>query len=321
VLLTPEPADHQVSIAGKGGCLVDVYGTIDSPSRCVLRNADTGALRAVLIESDWDAYLEAGWHWPLTITVPSRDGRTPIYGAVWLPRHFDPAACYPLVVYVYGFPQTIATPKQSALDSRQELADIGCVVAVVDGLGTAFRSKAFHDASYGNLADATVPDQLALVAELGRRFSWIDIGRVGIYGYSGGAYATLAAMCRHPETFKVGVAVAGVYDHRDSITYIMEKYQGRRSPDNSTDLLSELGSLGGQLLVVFGAADENVNATGSMRLVDALIGQDLAFDMLVVPDADHFVGSHPYVNRRLLQHFDQHLIRTRASGAILERPL
>ena len=133
---------------------------------------------------------------------------------------------YPVIDYIYGFPQTIATPKRSADGPWQALADLGFVVVILDGLGTAFRSKAFHDVSYGALQDATLPDHVAALRQLASRYPWVDLERVGIFGSSGGGTSTVRALLEYPEFFRVGVAIAGGYDQRDSIAYILEKYQG-----------------------------------------------------------------------------------------------
>ena len=227
---------------------------------------------------------------------------------IFRPVDFDPSRRYPVIDHIYGFPQTIATPKRSAEGPWQALADLGFVVVVLDGLGTAFRSKAFHDVSYGALQDATLPDHVAALRQLARRYPWIDLERVGIYGSSGGGTATVRALLEYPEFFRAGVAIAGGYDQRDSIAYILEKYQG---PDPATwaatDLAPLAGQLRGRLLLVWGELDDNVHPISSMRMLDAFISAGRDVDVLVVPGADHFVSRHPYVHRRLAGYFIEHL--------------
>jgi pimeloyl-ACP methyl ester carboxylesterase len=115
-------------------------------------------------------------------------------------------------------------------------------------------------------------------------------------------------LLEYPEVFKVGVAIAGGYDYRDLIAYILEKYQG---PDPSTwaatDVTALADRLRSRLLLIWGELDDNVHPLSSMRLLDAFIRANKHVDVLVIPGADHFVGRHPYVQRRLVQYFDQYL--------------
>ena len=182
VLLTPEDADHEISIeaAEDDWRIVDEYARIGQPTVCVVRDRDTGAV----VETRWERPPE-----PSTaerFTVVARDGVTPLYGVMFRPSDFDPDRRYPVIDNIYGFPQTIQTPKRSAAGPWQALADSGFVVLVLDGLGTAFRSKTFHDASYGRLEDATLPDHVTALHQLAERYPWLDLNRVGIYGSSVG---------------------------------------------------------------------------------------------------------------------------------------
>lgn len=305
MLLTPEDADHQVSLEPSDHSyrVVDEYARVDGPSVCVVRDLWSGAV----IETRWEQPPAPTTAEPFQVLA--RDHVTPLFGVMFHPSDFDPGRRYPVIDHVYGFPQTIATPKRSAADGPwQSLADLGCVVVILDGLGTAFRHKAFHDLSYGALEDATLPDHVAALHQLAERHPWINLDRVGVFGSSGGGTTTVRALLQYPELFKVGVAISGGYDHRDSIAYILEKYQG---PDPrtwaATDVSSLAARLQGKLLLVWGELDDNVHPSSSLRLLDAFIRADKEVDVLVIPGADHFVGRHPYVQRRIADYFTRHL--------------
>ena len=304
VLLTPEDTDHDVAteVDDHGWRVVDHQARLGGPIRCVIRDPWSGEVLETRSET---------WPGPTTaesFTVEDRDGSTTLYGVLFRPSDFDPCRRYPVICHVYGFPQTIATPKRTAEGPCQELANQGYVVVVLDGLGTAFRSKAFHDESYGLLEDATLPDYVAALRQLACRHSWIDLERVGVFGSSGGGTTTVRALLEHPDVFHVGVAISGGYDHRDSIAYILEKYQG---PDQqaweATDLAPLAGRLKGRLLLIWGELDDNVHPLSSMRMLHAFIKAGRDVDVLVVPGADHFVSRHPFTQRRVSQYFSQHL--------------
>lgn len=304
VLLSPEDADHEVSLDEEADTwrIRDEYARVDGPRVCVIRDLWSGEI----IETRSEQTAAPTTAEPFSVLA--RDGTTHLYGVIFRPVDFDPSRRYPVIDHIYGFPQTIATPKRSAEGPWQALADLGFVVVVLDGLGTAFRSKAFHDVSYGALQDATLPDHVAALRQLASRYPWVDLERVGIYGSSGGGTSTVRALLEYPEFFRVGVAIAGGYDQRDSIAYILEKYQG---PDPATwaatDLLPLAGQLRGRLLLVWGELDDNVHPISSMRMLDAFISAGRDVDVLIVPGADHFVSRHPHVHRRLAGYFIEHL--------------
>src|SRR5436190_846879 len=161
--------------------------------------------------------VAAGWKPPQPITVKARDGSTDLYGLLYKPTHLDPSQKYPIVNHIYPGPQTGSVGGRSFNPARgdaQALAELGFVVVEIDGMGTPWRSKKFHEAYYGNMGDNTLPDQVAGMKALAKRYPWIDIDRAAIYGHSGGGYATADAMFRYPDFFKVGISEAGNHDNR-----------------------------------------------------------------------------------------------------------
>ena len=266
-LLTPEDADHEVKMSPDGRYFVDVYSTPTEPKVAVLRDSE-GKLVTELAKEDISKLEAAGWVPPMPIATKARDGKTYLFGLLFRPTDFDPEKKYPIVNHVYPGPQTGSCGSRSfnaAHGDLQSLAELGFVVVCIDGMGTPERSKAFHDAYYGNQGDATIPDQVAGMKELAARYPWIDIDRAGIYGHSGGGSATAAAMFHYPDFFKVGVAESGNHDNRVYEDDWGEKWTGLevKNADGTSSYDSQANedfakNLKGHLLLAHGTMDDNV---------------------------------------------------------------
>jgi dipeptidyl aminopeptidase/acylaminoacyl peptidase len=316
-LLTPEDANHEVSISPDGRTFVDRYSTPTTPETMVVRD-DEGRLLMEIGHEDTTKLRAMGWQ-PLTqITVKARDGKTDLYGFLFRPTNFDATKKYPVIDRVYPGPQSGSCGSRSfsaAHNDMQSLAELGFVVLCIDGMGTAGRSKSFHDALYGDLGDNTIPDQIAGIKQLAARFAWIDVDRVGIYGHSGGGAATAAAMFHFPDFFKVGVSESGNHDNRVYEDDWAEKWIGllKVNKDKTTNYDSQANqnyakNLLGHLLLVHGTMDDNVPPNNTLLVVDALIQANKDFDLLMVPNAGHDYGAAtPYVTRRRWDYFVRYL--------------
>ena len=316
-LLTPEDATHDVTFAPDGGAFVDVASTPATPQTTMVRDVDGNAVMDVA-RQDLGKLQAVGWK-PLTpITVKARDGNTDLYGFLFRPTAFDAAKRYPIVDYVYPGPQTGSCGSRSFAAARrdlQSLADLGFVVVCIDGMGTPNRSKSFHDALYGDMADNTIPDQVAGIKQLAARYPWIDAERVGIYGHSGGGAATAAAMFHFPDFFKVGVSESGNHDNRVYEDDWAEKWLGldKRNADGTTNYDSQANenfakNLKGRLLLIHGTMDGNVPPNNTLLVVDALIKANKDFDLLMIPNAEHnYEAANPYVTRRRWDYFVRYL--------------
>ncbi len=319
-LLTPEPADHSTALSPDGQRFVDSYSTTTQPPVTLLRQAGDGRTLATVAKADIGRLQAAGWVPPVPITVRARDGKTVLYGVMFKPSQFDPAKKYPIIDYLYPGPQTGSVRGRSFLPSHgdnQALAELGFIVVAIDGMGTPWRSKAFHDTWYADMGDNTLPDQVAGLKELGQRYPWIDLQRVGIWGHSGGGNASTDAMLRYPDFFKVAWSESGNHDNRNYEDDWGEKYQGRLSVDKegkgsydnqANPLLA--ANLKGRLMLVHGSLDDNVPPYESLLMADALIKANKTFDMLVLPNAKHAYGEAdtPYVTRRRWDYFVQYLL-------------
>lgn len=317
LLLTPEDADHDVSLAPSGAFFVDSYSKPDVPQVVQVRDA-AGKLVMPLEKADITRLEAAGWKAPMPFTVKARDGSTELHGLLFRPTRFDPARKHPIVNQVYPGPQSGSVGSRSFSAARgdtQALAELGFVVVQIDAMGTPGRSKAFHDAYYGNMGDNGLPDQVAGMKQLAERFPWIDIERAGIWGHSGGGYAAAGAMFRYPEFFKVGISEAGNHDNRGYEDDWAEKWQGLllTSPDGKTSYDNQANqlvarNLEGKLLLAHGTMDSNVPPYNTLLVVNELIKANRDFDLLLLPNRGHGFGSEPYMVRRRWDYFVKHLM-------------
>jgi dipeptidyl aminopeptidase/acylaminoacyl peptidase len=311
-LLTPEDATHAVSFSPSGQFFVDNYSKPDVPGSALLRDS-SGKLIATLEKTDISRLITTGWKPVTPFTVKARDGVTDLYGLMYKPTKFDPSKKYPIIDHIYPGPTPGSVGTRRFVASRgdsQALAELGFIVIELDGMGTPLRSKKFHDAYYGNMGDNTLPDQVAGIQQLARRYSWIDINRVGIWGHSGGGYATADAMFRYPDFFKVGVSEAGNHENRDYEDDWAEKWQGLVSGNNYDNQANELvaKNLKGKLLLVHGTTDSNVPPYNTLLVVDALIKANKDFDLLMLPNRGHGFANEPYMIRRRWDYFVRNLL-------------
>lgn len=317
-LLTPEDADHDVSLSPDGRYVVDGYSRVDVPPVTVLRDAADGRVLMTLAKADISRLVATGWTPPTPFVVDARDGKTDLYGLMYRPTAFDSTKRYPIVNHVYPGPQTGSVGSRSFVASRGDaraLAELGFVVVEVDAMGTPLRSKSFHAAYYGDMGDNGLPDQVAAMKQLAQRYRWIDLDRAAIYGHSGGGYATADAMLRYPDFFKVGVSEAGNHDNREYEDDWGEKWQGLlvRNADGTTNYDGQANqnlarNLQGKLLIAYGSGDDNVPPYNSLLLVDSLIAANKDFDLLVLPNRRHGFGNEPYMVRRRWDYLVQHLL-------------
>jgi dipeptidyl aminopeptidase/acylaminoacyl peptidase len=317
-LLTPENANHQVTFSASGAYFVDSYSQVNVPPVTVLRDS-SGKLLGTLAKADVSKLRASGWRPPQPIKVKARDGVTDLYGVMMLPSHLDTQKKYPIINYIYPGPQGGSVGSWSFTTARgdtQALADLGFVVVEIEGMGNPLRSKKFHDFYYGNMGDNTLPDQVAGMKELARRYPWIDIARVGIYGHSGGGYATADAMFRYPDFFKVGIAESGNHDNREYEDDWGERYQGllTHSPGGGTNYDDQANqniakNLKGHLLLAHGTLDDNVPPYNTLLVVNELIKANKDFDLLLLPNRRHGYGdASAYMMRRRWDYFVRYLL-------------
>ncbi len=316
-LLTPEDANHDINLSPSGRTFTDSYSKPDVPAVAVLRDA-SGKMIAAIEKADISKLLASGWQPPAPFTVKGRDGVTDLYGLMFKPTNFDPNKKYPIINHIYPGPQTGSIGGRTFSAARgdtQALAELGFIVVEIDGMGTPWRSKKFHDAYYGNMGDNTLPDQVTGMKQLAQRYAWIDIERAGMYGHSGGGNATADAMFRFPDFFKVGIAEAGNHDNRLYEDDWAEKWQGllTRKADGTTNYDDQANqniakNLKGHLLLAHGTMDTNVPPYSTLLVVNELIKANKDFDLLMLPNRGHGFGNEPYMVRRRWDYFVRYLL-------------
>ena len=316
-LLTPEDGHHVVSFSPSGKFFVDSWSRIEAPPVTVLRSAATGAIVRKLEEGDVSRLKEVGWRPAQVFSVKARDGMTDIYGLLYLPPNLDTTKRYPIITHIYPGPQVGSVGGWNFKNGGEPfaLAELGFVVIQLDHLGTPLRSKVFHDNYYGFFGDNGLPDHIAAIKQLGARHPFIDTDRVGIFGHSGGGFASTDAMLRYPEFFKVAVSGAGNHDNRSYNIYWAEKYQGlmkrdslRKTDNFETSANKTMArSLKGKLMLMHGDMDDNVHPAMTVQVIDELIKANKAFDMVWAPNRNHGLNE-PYFIRRRWDYFVQHLL-------------
>jgi len=331
-LLTPDEGDHDVTedaFAPSGRAFVDRYSRPDRPPTFALRSLD-GKLISSLEQADISKLRAGGWTPIEPFSVMAADGTTRVHGNLFRPSDFDPRRSYPVIDSIYPGPQATRTRKgflEATFDifEAQSLAELGFIVVTIDGRGTPGRSKAFLDHSYGHLERASdLEDHLAAIRELAARYSYLDLGRVGIDGASAGGYAATHALLAYPKFFKVAVAAAGNHDQRAYVAPWADTYMG---PDlaSGSDLASNMPlarNLSGRLLLMHGEMDDNVSPALTLRLVHALIAANKDFDLLLIPDANHLAWQSPYFIRRKWDYFVTHLLgETPPASYMIAAPL
>ncbi len=326
-LLTPENAQHQVSWSDSGNFFTDIYSTRAEPHIAVIRDSN-GEVVQELERTDISALEESGWVPPMPFITKSRDQVTDLYGLMYRPSNFDSSRSYPVLNYLYPGPMGRSIGSYGFLPAsadKQAVAELGFIVVEVNAMGTPGRSKSFHDIYYGNMGDNGLPDQITTIRQLAEENPWMDLDRVGIWGHSGGGFASTAGILRYPDFYKVAVSSAGNHDNRNYEDDWGEHWQGlletfpESNPDADGDdvpvtnydnqanqLLAE--NLEGKLLLAHGLMDTNVHPSSTLLLVDALIRADKDFDLVILPNRGHgFVTQRYFMNRRW-DYFVEHLL-------------
>jgi dipeptidyl aminopeptidase/acylaminoacyl peptidase len=308
VALTEGNGNHTIQYSPDDKHLIDTYSRVDRAPVHELRRVADGTLVCKLDQADIAALEATGWRAPEVFVAKGRDGVTDIWGIVCRPQNYDPNKKYPVIEYIYAGPHGSFTPKTfAAYRPMMALAELGFIVVQCDGMGTAHRSRAFHDVCWKNLADAGFPDRILWIKALAKKYAYIDITRVGIYGTSAGGQSSTGALLFHPEFYKVAVSACGCHDNRLDKSSWNEQWMGLMGPHyEKQSNATNAHKLQGKLLLVVGEMDTNVPFESTMRVVDALVRAQKDFDLLVVPGMNHSDGGR-YGQRRRWDFFVRHL--------------
>lgn len=308
VALTVGDGNHSIEYSPDRKFIIDSYSRPDAPPINELRRVSDGQLVCKLEEADITELKAKGWKAPEVFVAKGRDGKTDIWGLIYRPRDFDPNKKYPVIEDIYAGPQGSFVPKTFGSSRYQMLTDAGFIVAKVDGMGTANRSKAFHDVCFKNLKDAGFPDRILWHKAMAAKYAHYDVTRAGIYGTSAGGQNAGGAVLFHPEFYKAAVANSGCHDNRLDKASWNEQWMGYPVGPQYAECsnIDNAAKLQGHLFLVVGELDNNVPPESTMRYVDALVRAKKDFDLLIVPNGGHGSGGE-YYQRRMRDFFGRHL--------------
>jgi dipeptidyl aminopeptidase/acylaminoacyl peptidase len=308
--LTDADGTHTVAYSPDMKYYVDMWSRVDLASISELRRTEDKKLLLELERGDISELLKAGWQQPEVFTASGRDGKTDIWGIINRPTNFDPSKKYPVIENIYAGPQGSFVPKSfGAFSLMQALAEIGFIVVQIDGMGTANRSKAFHDVAWKNLGDAGFADRILWHKQVAAKYSYYDITRVGIYGTSAGGQSSTGGMLFHSDFYKAAVSNSGCHDNRMDKIWWNEQWMGWPLGAHyaASSNVDNARRLEGKLLLVVGEMDTNVDPASTLQVVNALIKADKKFDLLFVPGGGHGAGG-AFGQRLLYDFFVHHLL-------------
>jgi dipeptidyl aminopeptidase/acylaminoacyl peptidase len=311
VVLTEGDGTHTIEYSPDRKHFLDSYSRVDMPPVAELRRSADGSLVVALECGDDSALCATGWRAPERFVAKGRDGTTDIYGVIYRPTNFVASKKYPVIEEIYAGPQGAFVPKAFAPHFyTQTLAELGFIVVEIDGMGTNWRSKAFHDVCWKNLGDAGFADRILWMKAAAAKYPEMDLTRVGVYGGSAGGQNAMGALLFHPEFYKVGAADCGCHDNRMDKIWWNEAWMGWPvGPEYSASSNAvNAHKLEGKLLLTVGELDRNVDPASTMQVVDALIKANKDFDLIVIPGGGHGSGSGPYGERRRRDFFVRHLL-------------
>lgn len=308
--LTDSDGTHRIEFSPDGAWLLDLWTRVDQPQVAEIRRATDGGKVAEIARADDSALLRRGWQRPERFVAKGRDGKTDIYGVIVKPPGFDPARKYPVLEQIYAGPQGYFTPKgYFTRGMMPNFAALGFVVVQMDGMGTNWRSKKFHDVCWKNLMDGGFPDRILWHRAAAATRPWMDLKRVGIFGGSAGGQNALAGMLDHGDFYQAGVADCGCHDNRMDKIWWNEAWMGWPVDESyaRNSNVTHAGKLRGKLMLVVGEVDNNVDPASTMQVVGALQKAGIAFDYVPVVNAGHGSAETPYGRFRRAAFFIEHL--------------
>jgi len=309
--LTDGDGTHAIEWSPDRRWFIDRWSRVDQPPVTELRSAENGELVCRLEEADAGEIIKARGSLPERFVAKGRDGTTDIWGIIHRPKDFDASRTYGVIENIYAGPHDHHVPREfrASFGHQHAIADRGFLVVQIDGMGTAWRSKAFHDVCYRNLKDAGFPDRIAWMKAAAEKVPQMDLSRVGIYGGSAGGQNAMAALLWHGNFYRAAVADCGCHDNRMDKIWWNEQWMGVPEGDVYRDNsnMENAAQLQGQFMLVVGELDRNVDPATSMQVAKRLVQADKTFDFVVVPGAGHGACETPWASRRRLDFFEKAL--------------
>ena len=311
VKLTAGNGTHSIKYSPDREFIIDTYSRVDMPPVNELRRVSDGSLVCLLENSDASELEATVWQRPEHFIAKGRDGKTDIYGVIYRPSTFDPNKKYPVIEKIYAGPHGSFVPKSfSSCHGAQRWAELGFIVVQIDGMGTSHRSKAFHDVCWKNVGDSGFPDRILWIKKAAKKYPYMDINRVGIFGGSAGGQSSTRALLMHGDFYKVAVSDCGCHDNRMDKIWWNEAWMGWPvGPEYAeSSNVTHAHKLQGKLLLIVGELDRNVDPASTMQVVNALVKADRDFDMLIIPGAGHGAAGSAYGKRRQKDYFVRNLL-------------
>jgi dipeptidyl-peptidase-4 len=314
--LTREAGIHTPSFAPGGEAFLDTHSAVDRPVRSDLLRTDGTRMRMV---SDMNiARFKAVGYTPADeFTVKAADGVTDLWGVLYKPFDFNPSHSYPVIEYIYGGPQMIATQRFFAINEHVTaynlpwaLAQLGYIVVCLDARGTPGRSKAFQDVVYRNWT-ACIADHAGAIRQLCERHFWMDIHRVGVTGHSWGGYYAVCALIQASETYHAAVSSAPGLDPWDMMLWepYLDRPQQNRDAYDQADLTRQAHQVKGKLMLVVGTSDHGT-FSATLKWTRTLIENGVDHEFVAIPQAGHFFADGvetDYYLMKLTGWFERHV--------------
>jgi dipeptidyl aminopeptidase/acylaminoacyl peptidase len=308
--LTEGDGNHRIEFSPTREFFIDTFSRADMPPMNELRRSTDGSLVCLLEKAEVKDLLATGWQMPERFVAKGRDGKTDIHGVIIKPTHFDATKKYPVVEEIYAGPHGAFAPKEFGRGLRQhQIAELGFIVVQMDGMGTNYRGKAFHDVCWKNIKDAGFPDRKLWIKGAAKTRLWMDLSRVGIYGGSAGGQNAMRALIDHHDFYKVAVADCGCHDNRMDKIWWNEQWMGWPVDDSyvKSSNKEQAAKLEGDLLLIVGEMDRNVDPASTMQVVGALQKANKRFEFMPIVGSDHGAAESPFGSRLRMDFLVKHL--------------
>ena len=297
VELTPERGTHDATFSRScKESFIDTYSSIDQAPVTVLRSSVDGHVITTLETANIKKLEATGWKAPEVFVAPGRDGKTDMWGLIQRPSNFDPNKKYPVIEYIYSGPGDQYVPKKFTpwLYYLQDVAELGFIVVQLDAMTTSFRNLDFEQVCYKNLKDAGFPDRIEWIKAAAKKYPYMDIDRMGIYGCSAGGQEALGALLFHGDFYKAAYAACGCHDNRMDKIWWNEQWMGYPVDSSYIECsnVENAKNLKGKLMLLVGEMDDNVDPSSSYQVVNALIKANKDFEFILVPNAHHTMGEN-----------------------------
>lgn len=304
---------HSATLSADGSYLLDSWSEPDVPRAYAITNTRTGKSVEIHRSADpWQGYqvpiFESG-------SIKAADGVTDLYWRMVKPADFNPAKKYPTVVYVYGGPHAHNVAASWHWMSRSwetYMAQKGFIVYILDNRGSENRGLAFEQATFRQLGQIEMQDQMKGVEYL-KTLPYVDASRLGVHGWSFGGFMTISLMTNYPDVFKVGVAGGPVIDWKWYEVMYGERYMDtpQTNPDGyeKTSLLNRAKDLKGRLLVITGMNDNTVVPQHCLMFLNACAEADSYPDFLAYPGEEHNMRGHKsvHLHEKITRYFEDFL--------------